>query len=98
MSDSGEGLVDASTRLAERIEEIEESRKQARPAGPRVDPERVRERELLRLARTDISRQLDRITHEARRVQLRLALEELDRRLEALDNHVRGLSAQRLSS
>ena len=43
MSDSGEGLVDASTRLAERMEEMEEDRRRARITGPRIDPEKARE-------------------------------------------------------
>ena len=36
MSDGGEGLVDASSRLAERMEEQEEARRAARTAGDLV--------------------------------------------------------------
>lgn len=84
MSDSGEGLVDASTRLAERMEEVEESRRMTSRPGPRVDPERVRVLESLRLARTDLERQLGVMTHQRRRQQLAEAIAEIERRLGAL--------------
>jgi len=85
MSDSGEGLVDASSRLAERMEEVEEERRQAKHAGPRVDPEKVRVLESLRLAKADIRRQLAVISHEVRRLQLTNALAEIERRLADLE-------------
>lgn len=84
MSDSGEGLVDASSRLEERMDEIQESRRLARPGGPRIDPERVRAIESLRLAKTDLERQLGTITHQTRRQQLTDALAEISRRLNEL--------------
>lgn len=84
MGDAGEGLVDASSRIEERMEEIQESRRLVRQGGPRVDPERVRALESLRLAKTDIQRQLATIVHEARRQQLVGALAEIDRRLSDL--------------
>ncbi len=84
MSDAGEGLVDASSRLAERMEEQEEARRAARHAGPPLDPERVRALEGLRLAKADIQRQLDAATHEGRRRQLMSAMDEVDRRFAAL--------------
>ena len=85
MSDSGEGLVDASSRLAERMDELEEERRQARNGARRVDPVRARALESLRLARADIGRQLAGISHEARRQQLTLALAEVERRLADLE-------------
>jgi hypothetical protein len=81
MGDSGEGLVDASSRLEERMEEVQESRRLARHGGPRVNPEQVRAIESLRLAKTDMERQLAIVSHEGRRKQLVGALEEIDRRL-----------------
>lgn len=84
MSDAGEGLVDASSRLAERMEELEEARRATRRTGPPVDPERARAIESLRLAKADIGRQLDSTTHEGRRRQLSYALDEVERRLAAL--------------
>ena len=80
MSDAGEGLVDASSRLAERMEEQEEARRAARNAGPRIDPARARALESLRLAKADIERQLGATTHEGRRHQLTAALADLERR------------------
>jgi ABC-type phosphate transport system auxiliary subunit len=85
MSDSGEGLVDASSRLAERMDELEEERRQARNGSRRVDPVRARALESLRLAKADIGRQLATISHEARRQQLTLALAEVERRLADLE-------------
>jgi ABC-type phosphate transport system auxiliary subunit len=85
MSDSGEGLVDASTRLAERMDELEEERRQARNGAKRVDPARARAMESLRLAKADIGRQLASVLHEARRKQLALALAEVERRLADLE-------------
>jgi hypothetical protein len=80
MSDAGEGLVDASSRLAERMEEQEEARRAARNAGPRIDPALARALESLRLAKADIERQLATTTHEGRRHQLAAALADIERR------------------
>jgi hypothetical protein len=84
MGDAGEGLVDAESRLAERMEEREQERRQARLGPSKVDPEKVRQIESLRLARTEMERQLDATTHDARRQQLRQAISEVDKRLKAL--------------
>lgn len=84
MSDGGEGLVDASTRLAERMDEMEEERRMARLGGPPPDPTRVRALESLRLARADIQRQLSTTTHEGRRHQLTCALDDIERRFAEL--------------
>ena len=84
MGDAGEGLVDAESRLAERMEEREQEKRQARMGPVTVDPERVRETESLRLAKTEMQRQLDLTTSEVRRQQLAQALGELDKRLKAL--------------
>jgi hypothetical protein len=85
MGDAAEGLIDADARLQERMEELEESRKAARDRRPRVDPERVRALESLRLARTELERQLAATAHPARRDQIGQAVAEIDRRLAALD-------------
>ncbi len=81
MSDAGEGLIDADSRILERIEEQQQSREQAKRSKPKVDPERARALESLRLARTEMQRQLTLTTHTTRRDQIQLALAELDRRL-----------------
>jgi DNA-binding transcriptional regulator YiaG len=84
MGDSGEGLVDAEARIAERRDEREEERRRA--AAPRIaDPERVREIQSLKLARTEMARQLGVTAHATRREQLEQALAEISRRLTALE-------------
>jgi hypothetical protein len=85
MSDSGEGLVDASSRLAERMDELEDERRQARNGAKRMDPQKARALESLRLAKADMCRQLAAISHEARRQQLTMALAEVERRLADLE-------------
>ena len=84
MGDAGEGLVDAESRLAERMEEREQEKRQARMGPVTADPERARERESLRLAKTEMERQLELTTSDVRRQQLSQALGELEKRLKAL--------------
>jgi hypothetical protein len=88
MGDSGEGLVDASSRLQERMEEIQDSRRMTRQGGSRLDPERIRALESLRLAKIDLERQLSMTQHEVRRLHLVNALAEIDRRLSDLQTTV----------
>ena len=84
MGDSGEGLIDADERIQERLEEIQQAKQKTRRQAPQVDPERVRQIESLRLARTALQQQLAATSHEARRQQLGQAIGELDRRISAL--------------
>lgn len=84
MGDAAEGLIDADARIQERMEELEASRARARNDRPRVDPEKVREVESLRLAKAELQRQFEATGHPARRTQIRHAVEEIDRRLAAL--------------
>jgi hypothetical protein len=81
--DAGEGLVDAESRLAERMEEREQEKRKAR-LGTKGDPERIRQVESLRLALTELQRQLELTTHEARKKQVGEAIAELDRRIAQL--------------
>jgi hypothetical protein len=54
----------------------------ARARRPAVkNPEQVREVESLRLARTEMTRQLEATTHAARRTQITQAIDEIDRRI-----------------
>jgi hypothetical protein len=80
MSDSGEGLIDADSRIQERMEELESEKRQRSQRDAR-DPEQVRAIESLRLARKELERQFEATTHDARRSQITQALEELDRRI-----------------
>jgi hypothetical protein len=84
MGDAGEGLVDAESRLAERMEEREEEKRKARQAGTSLDPERVRQVESLKLARTEMRRQLELTTHQARKQQLTQAIAEIEKRIKQL--------------
>ncbi len=80
MGDSGEGLIDAESRIQERMEELERerSRKQSRDVR---DPERLRAIESLRLARTELEGQLAATGNERRKAQIAQAMEEIDRRM-----------------
>ena len=80
MGDSGEGLIDAEARIQERQEEMERARVHRQPKTVR-DPERVHALESLRLARTELERQLAATGHERRRAQILQAIEEVDRRM-----------------
>ena len=85
MGDAGEGLIDADTRLQERMDELEEERKAARTRKPLEDPDKVRQRESLKLARTELQQQLARTEHPTRKSQIDQALAEIDKRLAGLD-------------
>jgi hypothetical protein len=82
MSDAGEGLVDAESRLQEQLD-AREHEKRRRGAAPVIDPEKHRAVESLRLARIELERQLDGTTHPIRREQIDQAMKEIDRRMAA---------------
>jgi hypothetical protein len=80
MGDAGEGLIDADARIQERMEELQVARAQARRPAVR-NPEQVRVVESLKLARTDMARQLEATTHESRIAQIKQAISALDRQI-----------------
>ena len=80
MGDAGEGLIDAESRIQEKMEDLEHERAQKHVRTVR-DPERLRVLETLRLARTELERQLTAVAHERRRVQIQQAIDELTRRM-----------------
>jgi hypothetical protein len=82
MGDAGEGLIDADARIQERMEELQLSRAQARRPVVR-NPEAVRAVESLRLARKDMTNQLEATTHETRRTQIKQAIGALDKQIAA---------------
>ena len=84
MGDAGEGLIDADARLQERMDELEQERRKAKLGTVVGDPEKLRQLESHRLARTELQRQLDATTHQARQQQLTQAIAELDKRIKAL--------------
>jgi len=81
MGDAGEGLIDQDSRIQERMEELERERAKAHTRVVR-NPEAVRMLESLRLARTELERQLATTTHERRKDSIAQAMKELDRRIE----------------
>jgi hypothetical protein len=81
MGDAGEGLIDQDSRIQERMEELERERAKAHTRDVR-DPETVRALESLKLARTELERQLASTTHERRRDSISQAMAEVDRRIE----------------
>ena len=81
MGDAGEGLIDAEGRIQERMEELERDRSTKQSKKVTANPEHVRAVESLRLARTELDRQLTATTHERRRAQLNQAIAEVDRRI-----------------
>jgi hypothetical protein len=62
MGDAGEGLVDAESRLAERMEEREQEKRKARLAAKGGDPERARQLESLRLAIAELNRRIKELS------------------------------------
>jgi hypothetical protein len=80
MGDAGEGLIDADARIQERMEELERERRQQN-AKTVKNPEQVHALESLRLARTELERQLEATTNDRRRTQIKQAMEEIDRRM-----------------
>ena len=84
MGDAGEGLIDADARLQERMDELEQERKKAKQGALLGDPEKMRQLESHRLARTELQRQLESTSHQARKQQLTQAIAELDKRITAL--------------
>jgi hypothetical protein len=81
MGDSGEGLVDAEARIQEQIEEREAERRRRGGSAPKIDPEKVRELESLRLAKSNLQRQAEATEHPIRKQQIKLAIAEIDKRL-----------------
>ena len=62
------------------MEELERERQQSKIKQVR-DPEKVRALESLRLARTELERQLGATTNERRRDHITQAIAEIDRRM-----------------
>ena len=84
MGDAGEGLVDADARIQERMEQLEAERQQRAGNAPKIDPEKARQVESLKLARLNLAQQGETATHPVRKQQIQLAIAEIDKRLKAL--------------
>ena len=83
MGDAGEGLVDAESRAQERMEELVRERSARRVEGVR-DVKAYQALESLRLASTELARQLANTAHEHRRAVIVQALAEIEARIAAL--------------
>jgi hypothetical protein len=88
MGDAGEGLIDADSRIQERMDELARERAERRSVSV-TDPEAVRELESLRLAHTALQRQHDESTHDRRRAQLAQAITDLDKRIADLQTKLK---------
>ncbi len=82
MGDGAEGLVDAQARIQDRLDELEQTRILSRRVVR--DPDLEQRLQSLRLARTDLQRQIDGGAHAWRLEQLTRAVAELDRRIAEL--------------
>jgi hypothetical protein len=84
MGDAGEGLVDADARIQERMEELDAERRRRSGNAPKIDPEKVRQVESLKLARLNLEKQAEAATHPVRKQQIQLSITEIDKRLAEL--------------
>jgi hypothetical protein len=84
MGDAGEGIVDAESRIQERLEELQREAEQKTRKRPTIDPESARQLESLKLARVQLERQLQAVASPRRRTQLEAALADLDTRIAAI--------------
>ena len=82
MGDAGEGLIDAESRIQERMDDLERERATSRALTMSAEERRTLESlKSLRLARRELEAQLGPATHERRRAQIEQALAEIDRRI-----------------
>ncbi len=84
MGDAGEGLVDADARIQERMEELEAERRRRSNGLAKIDPEKARQTESLKLARLNLEAQGEAASHPVRKQQIKLAIAEIDKRLAAI--------------
>ena len=81
MGDSGEGLIDAESKIQERMEELQAAREQKRNTS-KENPEMLQKLSSLGLVRTQLTRQLEAATHQTRRQQLTDAITDIDHRID----------------
>jgi hypothetical protein len=89
MGDSGEGLIDQDSRIQERMDELARARAE-RGAAEIKDPDAVRELESLRLARTELERQLESTAHDRRRAQIAQAIADVDKKSQEIGKRLKG--------
>jgi hypothetical protein len=82
MGDAGEGLVDAESRAAERMSELQEERNRRLERNARtIDPEQDRMVRSLQLARAELQAQQEQTQNERRKEQIRQALADIEQKL-----------------
>jgi hypothetical protein len=80
VGDAGEGLIDADSRIQERMDELARARAERERAEP-ADPAASRALESLKLARADLQQQLQTTVHERRREAIAQALADVERKI-----------------
>jgi hypothetical protein len=83
VGDAGEGLIDADSRIQERMDELARARAERERVEP-ADPAASRAIESLKLARADLQQQLNATVHERRREAISQALADVDSKLAEL--------------
>ena len=66
------------------MEELEAERQRRAGGVPKIDPEKARQVESLKLARLNLEKQAEAATHPVRKQQIQLSIAEIDKRLGAL--------------
>jgi hypothetical protein len=80
VGDAGEGLIDADSRIQERMDELARLRAERERVEP-SDPAASRALESLKLARADLQQQLQTTVHEHRRNAISQALADVERKI-----------------
>ena len=83
MGDAGEGLIDAESRIQERMDDVARERATKGRKDDR-NPVDVQALESLRLARAELQQQLQATCHDRRRAMIEQAIEEIERRMAAI--------------
>ena len=84
MGDSGEGLIDADSRIQELADEREAARRERRVPQAPVDPVKVTQVASLTLGLSELRRQLAATEHPVRKKQLTAAIADVEKRLAKL--------------
>ena len=63
------------------MEELEADRRRRAGGAQKIDPEKAREVESLKLARANLQKQAEAATHPVRKQQIQLAIAEIETRL-----------------
>ncbi len=84
MGDSGEGLIDADSRIQELADEREAARRERRSLKAPVDPVKTAQLASLTLGLSELRRQFEATEHPVRKKQLAEAAADLEKRIAKL--------------